>query len=157
MNHAWLNSCAVLLAAALFAAGCRTVPPLAPVDTALPGWTLQHGQAVWQPNRFAPEIAGELLLATNPDGATMLEFTKTPLPFVTVQTSNEVWQIEFVPQQRRFSGRGVPTARLMWVHLARALNGVKPSNDFDFQINSQREWQMENRSTGERVSGYLNP
>lgn len=132
------------------------MPPLAPVNTALPGWALQHGQCVWQPNRSAPEIAGELVLATNPNGSTVLEFTKTPLPFVTVQTSNEVWQIEFVPQQRRFSGRGVPTERLMWVHLARALYGATPPMTLEFQMNNSQEWEIENRSTGERISGYLN-
>src|SRR6185369_13473166 len=103
---------AVLLSVLASSNGCRTIAPLPPVDTARPGWTLRQGQALWRTKKDAPEIAGELLLATNPDGQTMLQFTKNPLPFVTVQTSNELWQIEFVPQKRSFSGKGTPTTRL---------------------------------------------
>ena len=136
--------------------GCRTIPPLPIVNTAEPGWRLVTGQAVWQPSREAPEIAGELLLATNPDGRTLLQFTKNPLPFVTVQTSNALWQIEFVPQRRTFSGKGTPVARLIWVHLARALNGASPPARLVFQQSAPHEWSIENRSTGERIAGFLN-
>jgi hypothetical protein len=143
--------------------GCRSLPPMAAVNISDPGWRLRQGQAVWQPNRSAPEIAGEIVLASNPDGRSMLQFTKNPLPFVTVQTSNELWQVEFAPQKRRFSGRGVPTERLLWVHLTRALqnldrHGPGPAlRNLEFRLTSPNEWQLENRSTGERIFGYLNP
>src|ERR1043165_5141218 len=140
--------------------GCRSVPPLAPVNTSEPGWRLRQGQAVWQPNSSAPEIAGDVLLASNPDGRSLLQFTKNPLPFVTVQTSNDLWQVEFVPQKRKFSGRGVPTERLLWVHLARALNApgdsAKVPARLEFRSTGPTDWSLENRATGERVTGYLN-
>jgi hypothetical protein len=30
-------------------------------------------------------------------------------------------------------------------------------DDFDFQMDKDQQWRMENKSTGETVSGYLNP
>jgi len=45
-------------------AACRTAPPLPPVNLSDPRWTLQQGQAVWRSQLNAPEIAGELLVAS---------------------------------------------------------------------------------------------
>lgn len=146
-----------VVALALWITGCATIPPLPPVNTAEPGWQLRQGQALWKPNREAPEIAGEVLLATNPDGRTLLQFTKNPLPFVTVQTSNQLWEIDFVPQQRRFSGKGTPTPRLIWVHLSRALNGQAVRSPLVFTNSTGDEWRLENPRSGETVMGFLNP
>src|SRR5688572_21968688 len=126
----WLAA-ALLLLAWIFTS-CRTIPPLPPVNLSEQGWTLHQGQALWRTKRDAPEIAGEVLFATHPRGDTLLQLTKNPLPFVTVQTSGESWQIEFVPQRRRFSGKGKPSARLAWVHLARALSGATPDASWKF-------------------------
>src|SRR5262245_61422206 len=72
---------------------CRTVP-LPPANLAEPGWVLREGQAVWRPNREAPELAGDILLATNISGRTFVQFTKTPFPLVIVQSTTNSWQIE---------------------------------------------------------------
>ena len=147
----------ILVSAALFVCpGCQTIPPLARVNTAEPGWSMRQGQGVWRVNTEAPEIAGEVFLASNSDGRALLQFTKNPLPFVTVQTSNDLWQIEFVPQKRRFSGKSTPTPRLIWVHLARALTGTKPHEPLTFSSSGQ-DWRMENLQSGETISGFLNP
>jgi len=145
----------VLLLALLVS--CRTLPPLPPIDLAQPGWTLRQGQAVWRSQRDAPEIAGEIIFATHPSGRAMLQLTKTPLPFVTVQTSGDSWEIEFVPQQRQFRGRGVPSERLLWIHLARALNGTKPPAGLKFEQPEPHAFTLENTKTGESISGFLNP
>ena len=164
--------------------GCRTVAPLPPVNLSEPGWTLRQGQAVWQSQRDAPEIAGELLLATNPDGRALLQFTKTPLPFVTAQLSGDAWQIEFTPQQRRFAGMGTAPPRLLWVHLAGALGQapiehrqnantsaaadhahgapirqarLRLPEPLHFEWADEHSWKLENRDTGEAISGFLNP
>jgi hypothetical protein len=165
--------CAVLL---VVVSGCRTLAPLPAVNLSEPGWTLRQGQAVWQSKQDAPEIAGELLFAVHSDGRTLLQFTKTPLPFVNVQTSGDSWQIEFVPQKRTFAGKGVPTPRLSWVHLARALAGARlhePQHTgnvdaaaghrpalrkpLQFDLTDQHAWKLENPKTGEVISGFLNP
>ena len=85
---------------------CHTVPPLPPVNLTEPGWTVLQGQAVWRTKKDAPEIAGELFVATNPDGRSFVQFTKTPLPFVVAQTTTNSWQIHFVPNDKTYSGRG---------------------------------------------------
>lgn len=149
--------CAALLLLLAFAfTSCRTIPPLPPVNLSEPGWTLHQGQALWRTRRDAPEIAGEILFATHPRGNTMLQLTKNPLPFVTVRTSSESWQIEFVPQRRRFSGKGTPTTRLLWIHLARALNGTKPPSSLNFQQTGPQGFTLENPETGESITGFLN-
>lgn len=146
----------LIAVAALWATvGCRTLPSLPPADVSDPGWNLHQGQAVWRAKADAPEIAGEILYATNAMGRSVLQFTKNPIPFVSVQTSNELWQIEFVPQRRKFSGKGSPTARLIWVHLARALGGQKPMRALRFTPGQPGEFVFENRSSGERISGFL--
>src|SRR5262245_41804452 len=66
---------------------CRTIGVLPPVDLSEAGWTVRQGQALWQPRTGAPEIAGEILLATHPDGRQFVQFTKNPFPLVSVQTS----------------------------------------------------------------------
>src|SRR5262245_42929000 len=95
-------------------AGCLTGPPLPRVDLSEPGWAVRHGEAVWRARRDAPEIAGEILLATNPDGRVFVQFTKTPFPFVIAQTAPGGWQIESPARNQRYSGRGAPPDRLIW-------------------------------------------
>ena len=148
--------CGAALLLALLAASCRTIPPLPPVNLAEPGWTLHQGQALWRSQRDAPEIAGEILFATHAGGRTVLQLTKTPLPFVSAQTSGASWQIEFVPQRRSFSGKGIPTPRLLWIHLARVLNGTKPPAPLEFKQTEPHGFTLENPKTGEMISGFLN-
>ncbi len=145
----------IALAVLFLSAGCRTIAPMAPANLSEPGWKLQQGQAIWRTKEDAPEIAGELLFATNPDGRTVLQFSKNPIPFVNVQTSNELWQIEFVPRRRRFSGKGSPTPRLIWVHLSRALANEQTIRALQFRRNSTNEFTLKNGSTGEVISGFL--
>src|SRR5439155_15039375 len=75
-----LFSCFLL---ALCVPACRMLPPLPSVNLAEPGWTVHEGQAIWRPKRDAPEIAGEILVATHQDGRALVQFTKTPFPFVS--------------------------------------------------------------------------
>jgi hypothetical protein len=152
-NHWW--SAANVLLLAVFIISCRTLPTLAPVNLSEPGWTLRQGQAVWRSKRDAPEIVGEILYATHPSGRTMLQLTKNPLPFVTVQTNGDAWQIEFVPERRRFSGNGIPRPRLLWIHLARALNGTRPASPLDFKQIEPHGFTLENPATGESISGFF--
>lgn len=146
---------AFILLVALALTSCRTISPLPPVNVSETGWTLQQGQALWRTKRDAPEIAGEILFATHPRGDTMLQLTKNPLPFVTVQTSGESWQIEFVPQRRRFSGQGTPSKRLLWIHLARALSGNKPPDSLKFERSESHGFTLTNPKTGESITGFL--
>jgi hypothetical protein len=134
--------------------GCLTGPPLPKVNLSEPGWTIRQGQAVWQIARKAPEIAGELLLATRPDGSTFVQFTKTPFPFAIAQTTSTGWQIEFPPQNRRFAAPGKPPARIVWFQLADAVSGKPMARGWTWQ-NSETNWQLKNSSSGESLEGYF--
>lgn len=138
-------------------AGCRTVSTLPPVNLNEPGWTVQQGQAVWKTKQDAPEIAGELVVAQNPDGRSFVQFTKTPLPFVVAQTTSNSWQIHFVPENKTYSGRGKPPARLAWLYLPRCLEGQPPPRSWKWQRMENNGWRLENWATGESLEGFLNP
>ncbi|HLP78705.1 MAG TPA: hypothetical protein VK327_17505, partial [Candidatus Paceibacterota bacterium] len=109
---------AFLLALLIFAAvGCQTTPLLPPANLSAPGWKTFQGQAIWRAKRDAPEIAGEILLATNSNGRMFVQFTKTPFPFVIAQTTTNTWQIESPAQNRTYAGHGSPPLRLIWFQL----------------------------------------
>jgi len=146
---------AILLLA--MSGGCRTAPLLPPANLSEPGWKLHEGQAVWRSGKSAPEIAGELQLASNPDGRVWLQFTKTPIPFVVAQLTLTHWQIQFVPQNRIFVARGTPPSRLAWLQLARALSGLAPADGWLWERKTGDSWRLENKSTGEWIEGYLTP
>ncbi|MEO8429449.1 MAG: hypothetical protein ABI651_20340, partial [Verrucomicrobiota bacterium] len=138
-------------------AGCRTATPLAPVNLQEAGWNVQQGQAVWRSRRSAPEIAGELVVAMHPDGRSLVQFTKTPLPFVVAQIMIDCWQVQFVPQNKVYSGRGRRPAQLIWLHLPHCLQGDRPPRDLSWVRFENQGWRLENRSTGESLEGYLAP
>lgn len=137
------------------AVGCRTAPALPPVNLSDPRWTIQQGQAVWRSRRDAPEIAGELFLALRDDRLTFLQFTKTPLPFVVAQMTSDRWQIQFVADNKTFSGGGQPPARIAWLQLARCLAGFVPPSQWKWEKLAGERWRLENKSTGEMLEGYL--
>ena len=76
---------------------------------------------MWRSKKDAPEIAGEVILATNTTGRAFIQFLKNPLPLVTAQITPEGWQIEFIPEKRHFGGRGIPPKQLLWLHLLSGL------------------------------------
>src|SRR3954451_12755208 len=111
----------IALVAILGGAGCRTVAPLSAANLKEPGWTVREGQAVWQAKKGAPEIAGEILLATRGNGRTFVQFSKTPFPLVIAQSTTNTWQAELPTQNKWYSGRGKPPTRLIWLYLPRVL------------------------------------
>jgi hypothetical protein len=148
----FFRSFSLLLLTAMGA--CVTAPPLPKVDISAPGWTVREGQAIWRPRRQAPEIAGELLLATRADGSAFVQFTKTPFPFAIAQCSPTGWQIEFPPQNRRFAAHGSPPARIVWFQLIDAELGKRVAKGWTWH-NSTDNWQLKNLSSGESLEGYF--
>ncbi len=146
----------ICLAVVVFLTACNTVP-LPPTNLNQPGWKIQEGQAVFRAKKDAPEIAGEILLATNPDGRTVVQFTKTPFPFVIAQTTPKSWQLEVPAQNKKYSGPGKPSARISWFHLPPALKGIAPPNPWIFHKPENENWRLENKKTGEMIEGFLNP
>jgi hypothetical protein len=141
----------------LLPSGCRT-PNLPPVDITGPGWETRHGQAVWHPRPAAPELAGELMLATNRQGDFVLSFSKPPMDLVIARRSGPAWRIDFPPENRRFGGHGGATTRMLWLHLPEALAGRPLPGKLRFKSDrSGGGWRLENPGTGETIEGFLSP
>jgi hypothetical protein len=137
--------------------GCATTPPLSPVNLAEPGWKTRQGEAVWRSKKDAPEITGELLVATHPDGRSLVQFTKTPIPFIIAQTTSNAWQIHIVPSNQTHTGRGKPPVQILWLYLPRCLDGMPPPKFLAWHALPNDGWRLENHLTGESLEGYLNP
>ena len=146
-----------LLLMAVLAAGCRTAPPLPAADFSAPGWRVQQGQAVWKPSPSRPELAGDLLLATNANGNFFVQFSKTPFPLATAQVSGGQWQIEFGANKFSRQGRGTPPDRFAWFQLPRALLGTPAGGNWKFAHPNSSSWRLENLRTGETLEGEFFP
>jgi len=150
-------ACRITAALALALSGCRSLPLQPPIDLSSPGWIVREGQAVWQARAGAAGIAGELLVATHPDGRSVVQFTKTPLPFIVAQRTTEGWQAQIIPRNKTYSGRGAPPARLLWLHLPEALARGNAVDGFRFTTNAAGGWRLERLATGECLEGYFEP
>ena len=136
--------------------GCQTGPKLKPVNLSEPGWKLHRGQALWQSKRDAPEIAGEIVLALHSDGRASIQFLKNPLPLVSAEVGPSGWHIDFIPQKRSFSGRGIPPRQFIWLHLLRGLQQIKPPEDFTMWTTFEGGTRIEDKRTGETIILFLN-
>ncbi len=153
-SHRSLTLAALALLCSLPLAACRTAPPLGPVNLKDPGWTIRQGQAVWKRKRDAPEIAGELLVATRKDGRALVQFTKNPFPLIIAQSAQDAWEVRVPMQNRFYSGHGKPPSRLIWLYLPRMLSGTPPPKGWSWRSDSNG-WKLENGRTGESLEGYF--
>lgn len=147
--------CVVMLLC-LLPVGCVT-PELPPVDLTGPGWKSDLGQAVWHPRPDAPELAGELLVATNPQGDFLLSFSKPPMELVIARRTGSFWRVDFPAEQRCFGGRGRASPRLLWLHLPGALAGEELPPALHFESDAGGGWRLSNPRTGETLQGFLAP
>ncbi len=151
--------CLCLLCLSLLAAGtgCRTAASPEKFDFSAPGWGVQRGQAVWQPPGKRPEIAGELLLATNRNGDFFVQFSKIPFPIVTANVSSNHWQIEFGDGWRAWAGQGTPPQRLLWFQLPKAVRGAEAGPRWKFAAEPDGRWRLESARGHERLEGAFFP
>lgn len=139
---------------AISLSGCATAPPLPPVNLQEPGWRVRQGQAVWQKSQSAPELAGEILVATRPDGRAFVQFSKNPFPLMIAQGTVKGWEVIVPTQNKRYAGSGVPPARLIWLWLPRVLSGQPPPKHWTWHSNTNG-WRLRNPTTGESLEGYF--
>jgi hypothetical protein len=122
-----------------------------------PGWRVQEGQALWRPRRGFPELGGDLVVATDEHGRCLLQFSKTPLSLVSVQTTPTQWLIQFPPRGLGFSGGRRPPARFAWLYLRAALAGEQLPSALHFETKPDGGWRLENTRSGETLEGFLTP
>jgi hypothetical protein len=136
--------------------GCQSLPPDAPINLTEPGWSVRHGQAVWRRGAGDEGLAGELIVATHPDGRALVQFLKTPVVLVTARTSADRWRIVAAPDYR-LEGYGSPPSRALWLHVAKFLGGAPPPGRWAWERRADDSWWLENHTTGERLEGFLAP
>jgi len=111
---------------------------------------------LWRGKKDAPEIAGEVILATNANRRAFIQFLKNPLPLVTAQITPEAWQIEFIPEKRHFGGRGIPPRQLLWLHLLRALQRAPLPKAIQFANTTEGGVRVNDKANGESITLFLN-
>jgi hypothetical protein len=124
-------------------------------DLSEPGWNVQRGQAVWKPSAGDDEIAGELLVATHPNGRAVVEFSKPPLSFVTVVIRNGAWSISS-PMRGKFSGPGAPPPGILWMQLPHLIGDGKISTRWKLTRDGE-SWRLVHETSGETLAGFLAP
>lgn len=135
--------------------GCRTGAPFPPVNFNEPGWTVRQGQAVWKRGRNMPEIAGEIIVATGPDGRAFVQFSKNPFPLLIAQSTATTWQVETPTDNKRYSGHGKPPKRLIFLYVPRALAGLSLPRDWSWQKLENNGWRLQNAANGESLEVYF--
>jgi len=146
----------VALAVLTLLCGCQTTTQSL-FTASGPGWHIQQGQALWRPKQGLPEFGGDLVLASNADGRTLIQFDKTPLSMVFAQITTNRWLIRFPQRQMSFSGHGPGPTRFAWLYLPAALDGKPLPPAFHFERKPDGSWRLENSRTGELLEGYLAP
>ena len=169
-----------MLAMLALCGGCQTASKSL-FTASGPAWHVQQGQALWCPGQGYPEIAGDVIMATDDQGRCLVQFAKTPLTIVSVQVTGSHWLIQFPPENLGFSGaRTLPTdvqpapfraprdfvpenlalrppTRFLWVYLPDALSGRPLPASLHFSRESDGGWRFENSRSGESVKGFLAP
>jgi len=146
----------VLLAVLLLCGGCRTATKSLFVASGA-DWHVQEGQALWRPRRGFPELAGDIVFATDSQGRCFLQFAKTPMSLVLGQTTRTQWLIQFPPRGWSFSGHGKPPTRFAWLYLPAALAGESLPKPMRLEHKLDGGWRLENTRSGETVEGFLGP
>ncbi len=146
----------LLLAVPLLGGGCFSAgKPLFTVSG--PGWQVHQGQALWRPRAGYPELGGDLVVASHPDGRWLVQFAKTPMTLVSAQVTTNRWRIEFPPKHLGFKGGGAPPARFSFLYLPAGLAGHPVPPPFVFRSEGGGTWRLQNTASGESVEGFLTP
>lgn len=138
---AWLSSCASR--------------PLPPVNLAEIGWQVHESLIVWKPKRTAPELFGELLVATHPDGRRLIQLSKQSLPLITAESATNGWMITSTLRRGQFGGSLPATDRVPWF-LLESFPPHPPANSrWQLELKANGVWHMVNSRTGEYVEGTM--
>lgn len=141
----------------MFFCGCATAPPQNLFTISGPGWQIEQGQALWTPRQGAPQFGGDLVLATDTNGRSFVQFDKTPLTIVTAQVTPRQWLLRFPQGGGTWTGHGHPPTRTVWPYLAAALAGKPLPKPLHFEQKPGGNWRLENEKTGEILEGFLSP
>lgn len=137
----------------LIFAACATTP-LPPLELNAPGWQVRQAQAIWTTGRDKPEIVGDVLLSMNGRGSAFLQFSKT-LPIASVRIEPHLWEVDFPPQKRHYSGRGGGPKQIVWLQLLHLLAGDALAPPWSCTERSDAIVTIENAASRERVEVHF--
>lgn len=140
-----------------FLTACCTSAHFETIDTSQPGWKIQQGEATWKPGKKYSEISGEIVVASQEDGRSFVQFSTAAFPIVAAQCAETHWQIEFSSQKLCFGGGGKPSPRFGWLQLSPALRHETLPAKWHFEQKSNGGWRLENTASGESLEGILFP
>jgi hypothetical protein len=145
------------LAASLLFSGCETNKTQNLFAVTGSAWTIKQGQGLWTARRGAPQIGGDIVLASDGNGRSFVQFDKTPLTIVTAQTTPERWLIRFPQGGGVWAGHQPAPPRTIWLYLGDALAGKSLPKPLSFKQKSDGNWRLENLKTGEILEGFVSP
>ena len=122
-----------------------------------PGWHVQQGQALWTPKKGAPQFGGDLVVASDGNGQTLVQFEKMPMSLVAAQTTPKEWLLRFPQGGGLWKGHEPAPTRTIWLHLANTLAGKPVPKPLKFTQEPNGNWRLENPKTGESLEGFLSP
>jgi hypothetical protein len=140
----------------MLSGGCQTATTSL-FATSGTGWRVRQGQALWRPRRGYPELGGELVVASHEDGRCFIQFAKTPMALVSVQTTPTQWLIQFPAGRMSFTGHRQRPTRFAWLYLPAALGGEQLPQPLRLERKPDGGWRMENTRSGETLEGFLAP
>jgi len=127
------------------------------MDLSQPGWKVLHGQALWTPPQNRPELAGDLILATNANGNFFIQFSKTPFVLATAGYEDGEWEMQFGADKYAWRGSGRPPDRFIWFQLPRALRNEELTGGWKFERGFGNLWRLQDPKTGETLAGEFFP
>ncbi len=145
------------LAALLFFSGCETDKTQNLFAVTGSTWAIKQGQGLWTARSGAPQIGGDIVLASDGNGRSLVQFDKTPLTIVTAQTTPERWLIRFPQGGGVWAGHQPAPPRTIWLYLGDALAGKPLPKPLHFEQKPDGNWRLENPKTGEILEGFLSP
>ncbi len=145
----------VLCLALIWPIGCSRIISLPDVDLHDPQWTVWKGQALWTPRAGMTALAGDLIIAQNPEGDALISFSKPPFPIFTAQMSGRLWRIDFIDKGRSFSGIGRPPGKFVWFRLPDLLEGAAAPKHWVAARTTEYDLTLTNRKTGEKIRVVL--
>ncbi|MEM7584396.1 MAG: hypothetical protein AAF560_13490 [Acidobacteriota bacterium] len=135
--------------------GCASAVDWPAADLTTPGWTVDTGQALWQPREVATRIAGDLIVARHAGGDVMIHFSKSALPIFTARTRDGAWSLELTQRDRSYAGRGRPPKRFVWFQLPAMLDGGDPPKKWWFERVGDGEWLLRRVDGSESIRIFL--
>jgi len=129
--------------------GCSTVP-LPAVNLAESGWAVKRMEAVWTPRSGAPELTGEVTVASHPTEGSLVLFSKQGLPMVTARTVTNSWTLASPLKRGAYGGRGQPPRQVPWFLLIGSHEGRDIPKPWHVEV-TVTGWQISNSSTGEKL------